>query len=51
MNPFTENVGSSFLSQLKIDGGAGSNEARYSYSNNGSNTFAIAPVFIGMALS
>lgn len=51
MDPFTENVGNTFYNKVKIDGGAGSNEARYNYSNNGSNVFAalFSPTFPNMA--
>jgi len=51
MDPLTENVGSTFYNKVKIDGGAGTNnKAIFSYSNNGSNTFAIAPVFTSLIL-
>ena len=52
MDPLTENVGNTFYDKVKIDGGTGTdNKAIFSYNNNGSNEFAIAPVFTGLILS
>lgn len=50
-NPYDANLGNSFSSTVKIDGGTGDNIAVYYFSNNGSNLFAFAPVFQNMQLS